>query len=70
MSMKDNIYLAQFSLTITPGNLMFMPYAVASVWSYAQTHADIKEKYNCKEIFFEKVQPDEVVDSLVNPYRC
>jgi putative methyltransferase len=65
--MKDNIYLAQFSLTITPGNLIFMPYAVASVWSYAQTFDDVKEKYEMKEVFFEKVKPDDVVDSLDNP---
>jgi putative methyltransferase len=65
--MKDNIYLAQFSLTITPGNLIFMPYAVASVWSYAQTFDDVKEKYEMKEIFFEKIEPDDVVASLDNP---
>ena len=65
--MKHNIYLAQFSLTITPGNIMFMPYAVASVWSYAQTFDDVKEKYEMKEVFFEKVKPDDVVDSLDNP---
>jgi len=67
MNTKHNLYLAQFSLTITPGNLMFMPYAVASVWSYAQTFDDVKEKYNMKEIFFEKVSPDDVVASLDNP---
>ena len=65
--MKHNIYLAQFSLTITPGNIMFMPYAVASVWSYAQTFDDVKEKYEMKEIFFEKIEPDDVVASLDNP---
>jgi radical SAM superfamily enzyme YgiQ (UPF0313 family) len=64
---KDNIYLAQFSLSIMPGNLMFMPYAVASVWSYAQTHDDVKEKYDMKEIFFEKVNPSDTVNSLDNP---
>ena len=65
--MKDNLYLAQFSLTITPGNLIFMPYAVASVWAYAQTYEDVKNKYDMKEIFFEKINPDEVVASLDNP---
>jgi len=66
-SMKHNIYLAQFSCVLEPGKQMFMPYAVASVWSYAQTHTDIKEKYELKEIFFETIDPDEVVASLDNP---
>jgi putative methyltransferase len=44
-----------------------MPYAVASVWSYAQTFDDVKEKYEMKEIFFEKIEPDDVVASLDNP---
>ena len=48
--MKHNIYLAQFSCVLEPGKQMFMPYAVACVWSYAQTHIDIKEKYELKEI--------------------
>ena len=65
--MKHNIYLAQFSLTITPGNINFMPYAVASVWSYAQTFLDVNAKYDMKEIFFEKVPPKKVIKNLDNP---
>ena len=67
MNTKSNVYLAQFSLTITPGNMIFMPYAVASVWSYAQTHDDIRDNYQVKEVFFEKISPKEVVNSLVDP---
>jgi hypothetical protein len=37
------------------------------VWSYAQTHDDIKEKYEMKEVFFEKLDPDDIVNSLDNP---
>lgn len=54
MNTKSNVYLAQFSLTITPGNMIFMPYAVASVWSYAQTHDDIRDNYQVKEVFLKR----------------
>ena len=67
MNTKSNVYLAQFSLTITPGNMIFMPYAVSCVWSYAQTHDDIRDNYEMKEVFFEKIPPKEVVKKLDNP---
>lgn len=65
--MKKNVYLTNFSMTINPGAHRFLPYASGTLWSYAQTHEDIREQYQLGGIFFEKEEVDQVLENIIDP---
>lgn len=62
-----NVYLANFSVVINPGETQFLPYSSASLWSYIQTCDDLLAHYKLGGLLFEKTSIDSVVDSLDNP---
>lgn len=64
---KQNIYLCQFS-SCYPGarKILYYPYSVGLIWSYAKTIPEIDEAFNCK-FFLEKKSFDTILDSLDNP---
>jgi putative methyltransferase len=57
-----NIYLANFSMTINPGEHRFLPYSVTGLWAYAKQDRDIANEYMLADVFFEKNKPIEVHD--------
>jgi len=65
--MKKNIYLANFSMTINPGEHRFLPYSVAGLWAYARLEPEVDANYNLAGIFFEKTDYQPIVDQLDNP---
>ena len=63
-----NVYLANFSMTINPGNHKFLPYSVAGLWSYAEQDEQIKNDYKLAGLYYEKKDMDTIVDELVDPF--
>jgi radical SAM superfamily enzyme YgiQ (UPF0313 family) len=63
-----NVYLANFSMTINPGNHKFLPYSVAGLWSYAEQDEQVKKNYQLAGLYYEKKSIDEIVDELVDPF--
>ena len=57
-----NIYLANFSMTINPGEHRFLPYSVTGLWAYAKQDREIANEYMLADVFFEKNKPIEVHD--------
>ena len=54
-NMKKNIYLANFSMTINPGEHRFLPYSVAGLWAYARLEPEVDANYNLAGIFFKQL---------------
>ena len=46
---------------------MYLPYSSGILWSYVSQYNDIVENITLKDIFFEKLSPEEYIDKLVNP---
>lgn len=62
-----NVYLANFSVVINPGETQFLPYSCGTLWSYVQTCEDIINQYQLGGLLFEKKPIESVVDSIVDP---
>ena len=60
--MKQKLYLANFSMTINPGEHRFLPYSVAGLWAYARQDATVDSTYQLADVFFEKNKPVEYND--------
>ncbi len=61
-----NVYLANFSMTINPGNHKFLPYSVAGLWSYAEQDEQVKNNYQLAGLYYEKKDIDEIVNEIVS----
>lgn len=64
---KQNIYLCQFS-SCYPGarKILYYPYSVGMIWSYAKTIPEIDQSFHCK-FFLEKKEFTEIIDRLEDP---
>ena len=63
-----NIYLANFSMTVNPGEHKFLPYSVAGLWTYAEQDEQVKNNYQLAGIYYDKVDHDEILEELNNPF--
>jgi radical SAM superfamily enzyme YgiQ (UPF0313 family) len=65
-----NVYFAQFNIDHgfdNPKKILFFPYSAGCIWAYANQFSEIKDNFNLKEFFIEKVDPREIVESLEHP---
>ena len=63
-----NIYLANFSMTINPGEHKFLPYSVAGLWTYAEQDEQIKNNYQLAGLYYDKVDHDKILNELEDPF--
>ena len=65
-----NVYFAQFNIEYGHKNLknsMYLPYSAGCVWAYANQFEEISNRYRLKEFMIEKIDPQQLVDSLNDP---
>lgn len=56
------------SLQWTGLQYFYFPYSVGVLWEYANSFENIHKNYECKKIFWKKIDIAEIVDQLENPY--
>jgi len=68
----NNIYLfqPQYTVEVRTEENHWMPYSVGCLWSYCSQFDDINEHYNLKRFIFKRENPDELIDSLEDPFLC
>lgn len=48
----------------------WLPYSAGCLWSYAQQYEDIKQTFRLDRIFFRKINPDRVIQTMSDPKCC
>jgi len=61
------VYLAQIPYQYETGRVIYFPYSIGLLWSYATTQPIVQKNYELGELIFIKEEIDEIIDRMVNP---
>lgn len=70
--MKKRVYLFQVNYQMGHGQYtsLWLPYSVASVWTYVNQHQEVKDNFEVQECIFKREEFDDVLNRLENPELC